>query len=194
MAAITIPGMFLTGDHASRPAANAVGKGALYSCTDHDLIYQSDGSTWTTWATLGGSGTPSGTELDYAEATAPVSITNTVEASADTLVTGASQAYAAVPTMFEFFCPNIDPQNTANAFVTLYLFDGATSLGYIGWVRQETTANLFVPVTCKRRLTPTAATHQYSVRATTSSGTGAATAGAGGAGAYVPMYLRITTA
>lgn len=53
MAAITIPGMFLTGDHASRPAASAVGKGALYSCTDHDLIYQSDGSTWTTWATLG---------------------------------------------------------------------------------------------------------------------------------------------
>lgn len=57
MAEITIPGMFLTGDHSSRPAANAVGAGALYSCSDHDLIYQSDGSSWTTWATLGSSGT-----------------------------------------------------------------------------------------------------------------------------------------
>ena len=53
MATITIPGMFLTGDHASRPAADAVGGGALYSCTDHSLIYQSDGSAWSTWATLG---------------------------------------------------------------------------------------------------------------------------------------------
>jgi len=48
--------MFLTGDHASRPAASAVGVGSLYSCTTHDLIYQSDGSSWTTWATVGGGG------------------------------------------------------------------------------------------------------------------------------------------
>lgn len=56
MADITIPGMFLTGVHASRPAANAVGAGALYSCSDHDLIYQSNGSAWSTWATVGGGG------------------------------------------------------------------------------------------------------------------------------------------
>lgn len=37
-------------DHASRPAANTVPEGTLYPCTDHDLIYQSDGATWTTWA------------------------------------------------------------------------------------------------------------------------------------------------
>lgn len=54
MAVITVPGMFLTGDHASRPAANTVGSGSIYSCTDHALLYQSDGSSWTTWATLGG--------------------------------------------------------------------------------------------------------------------------------------------
>jgi hypothetical protein len=45
--------MFLSGTHAARPAASAVGKGSLYSCSDHDLIYQSDGSSWSTWATLG---------------------------------------------------------------------------------------------------------------------------------------------
>lgn len=38
-----------TGDHASRPAATAVPQGTLYSCTDHTLIYQSDGATWSTW-------------------------------------------------------------------------------------------------------------------------------------------------
>lgn len=51
------------GDHASRPAANAVPIGTLYSCTDHDLVYQSDGSTWATWATLG-STTPLTTKGD----------------------------------------------------------------------------------------------------------------------------------
>jgi len=47
----------LTGDHASRPAASAVPQGTLYSCTDHSLLYQSDGSSsWSTWAVLGATG------------------------------------------------------------------------------------------------------------------------------------------
>lgn len=43
--------LFQTGVHGSRPAANA--GCVLYSCTTHSLIYRSDGSTWTTYATLG---------------------------------------------------------------------------------------------------------------------------------------------
>lgn len=40
----------LVDDHASRPAANAVPEGTLFACTDHGIIYQSDGvSTWSTW-------------------------------------------------------------------------------------------------------------------------------------------------
>jgi len=54
--AATVAGILLTGDHASRPAATAVVAGTLYSCTDHDLVYQSDGATWSTWADLSGSG------------------------------------------------------------------------------------------------------------------------------------------
>jgi hypothetical protein len=40
--------------HANLPAANAVPSGCLYSCTTHSLVYRSDGSSWSTWATLGG--------------------------------------------------------------------------------------------------------------------------------------------
>lgn len=53
----TVAGIHLGPDtHANRPAANAAGLpvGSLYSCSDHGLIYQSDGASWTTWATLGG--------------------------------------------------------------------------------------------------------------------------------------------
>jgi len=45
--------------HANRPAANAAGQpiGALYSCSTHGLIYKTDGSTWSTYATLSGTDT-----------------------------------------------------------------------------------------------------------------------------------------
>lgn len=56
MADITFDGMTLTGDHASRPAATAVGKGTLYACSTHSLVYQSDAASWSTWATLGSVG------------------------------------------------------------------------------------------------------------------------------------------
>ena len=52
--ATTFANHLLTGDHASRPLADAVPQGTLYSCTDHALIYMSDGDAWSTWATLGG--------------------------------------------------------------------------------------------------------------------------------------------
>ena len=51
-----------TGNHAGRPAASA--GCVLYSCTDHSLIYRSDGSAWTTWATLGSSGGIASTIVD----------------------------------------------------------------------------------------------------------------------------------
>jgi hypothetical protein len=54
MAIGTFPGMLQEGTHAARPAATAVGSGALYACSDHALIYQSDGASWSTWAALGG--------------------------------------------------------------------------------------------------------------------------------------------
>ena len=53
----TVDGIHLGPDtHANRPAATAVESGTLYSCSDHDLIYRSDGAAWATWATLSGTG------------------------------------------------------------------------------------------------------------------------------------------
>jgi len=48
-------GHLLTGDHASRPAFGDVPEGTLYACSDHALIYQSDGvAAWSTWSTVSG--------------------------------------------------------------------------------------------------------------------------------------------
>lgn len=54
----------LKGTHAARPAATAVPEGTLYACSDHSLIYQSDGATWSTYATLGSTETLPATILD----------------------------------------------------------------------------------------------------------------------------------
>jgi hypothetical protein len=70
MVATTLNGVLLTGIHASRPAANAVANGTLYSCTTHSLVYQSDASSWSTWATLGSAASGSITASGYTQTTA----------------------------------------------------------------------------------------------------------------------------
>ena len=59
--AATVAGILLHGDHASRPAASAPPVGSIYSCSDHSLVYVTDGASWSTWATLGAT-------LDFGEA------------------------------------------------------------------------------------------------------------------------------
>jgi hypothetical protein len=48
----TLLGTLLHGVAASRPAANAVAGGTIYSATDTGAITQSDGSSWATFATI----------------------------------------------------------------------------------------------------------------------------------------------
>ena len=59
--AATVAGILLSGTHAARPAASVPPVGSVYSCSDHSLIYVTDGASWTTWATLGTSLTAAGT-------------------------------------------------------------------------------------------------------------------------------------
>jgi hypothetical protein len=69
----TLLGTLLHGVAASRPAANAVAGGTVYSATDTGAISQSDGSSWTTWATISAGIADQGafTFLDGTVASAP---------------------------------------------------------------------------------------------------------------------------
>ena len=69
-ATTTLPVLLGVGIHSARPAASAVGSGGLYSCTTHSLVYQTDGSSWTTWATLGAAASGSITASGYTQSTA----------------------------------------------------------------------------------------------------------------------------
>jgi hypothetical protein len=66
----TVAGIHLGPDtHANRPAAGTPPVGSLYSCSTHSLVYRTDGSTWSTWATLGGSGTGTVTTVEEVDGT-----------------------------------------------------------------------------------------------------------------------------
>lgn len=228
----------LQGTHASRPAATAVPAGTLYACTDHDLIYQSDGATWSTWATVGGGGGgdvatdviwdaagdiavgtgantaaklalgaagkvlrssgsalayeyPVGYELDYVQITSNVTISATTEAGSDTVITGSAIAYdGSTRVCIEFFSPLVD----ARQFVVVSLWDGSSELGWFGQWEGNNATTMGPPMLCRRFLTPSAATHTYSVRAYRGATAATVFAGAGGTATTLPAYLRITKA
>lgn len=82
----------LDGTHAARPVATAVANGTLYSCSDHGLIYQSDGAAWATWATLGGGGLDAEGVRDTMAATlvAGSNVTITADDAGDTITIDAA--------------------------------------------------------------------------------------------------------
>lgn len=137
-----------------------------------------------------------GAELDYAQITSAVSPTATSEATANVVVTGNPVTYdGSTPVMIEFVADQARPSSAgAGRDLQIFLYDGSSSIGFLGYMNVPATGAMPVPICCRRRLTPSAGEHTYSVRAAVSAGTGLISAGAGGAGAEQPAYLRITRA
>lgn len=187
---IDIP--YLEFAEAAAPGTPAAGIVRQYAKTD-GLLYQKDDAG--TETALGGGGGGGG-ELDYVEFTSAVNLTATTEATANTIVTGSAIAYdGATVVMIEFYAPTWQVQDTLDAVSTVYLYDGAASIGRIATALNPTGdsggTGLIIPCHGFRRLTPSAATHTYSVRGATSTGTSIMHAGAGGNGAQMPGYIRI---
>lgn len=132
-------------------------------------------------------------QVSYTEFTSPVSVTATVVASSDTVVTApaltgdGSQAY-----LIEFFASVAQPSNVAGRFMVAHLFDGSNEAGSL--CQLTTPANAFMQAEMYGavKITPSAAAHTYSIRAHVSAGTGTISAGTGGAGNIVPGYVRIS--
>ena len=137
---------------------------------------------------------PTGSELDYVTFTAGVSITATSEATANTIVTANAITFDGVTAAeIEFYAPSARPRNTTAAGnLFIYLYDG-TSVGRMAFYQNVATGTDSKPVLLKHRLVPTAAAHTYSIRAAVDAGTGNIGAGAGGAAADMPGFIRIST-
>jgi hypothetical protein len=96
--------------------------------------------------------------------------------------------------MINFYCAAMYGPATATVDISLSLYDGSTKLGIFGVLRSNSTSRGLSSVNLFRRLTPSNATHTYSVRGFVGSGGGAVQAGAGGTGTGVllPAFIRIT--
>lgn len=156
-------------------------------------VLSTDGSGVISWATAGAGGYVSG-ETGYTQITSSVNVTATTEATANTIVTAAGIAYDGSTTiLIEFFSPFIHPDTTvAGRDLSLFLYDGSTSLGYFGYTVGPAAVDRSTPCFIQLRLTPSAATKTYSIRGAVSAGTGVVGAGAGAAGNNVPAYIRQT--
>lgn len=142
-------------------------------------------------AASGGGG--GATVVDYTTGTGTVSITHTTSGTADTIVT--ASAFTPDGTTLhciEFGTPNASSPASGGSQLLIALFDGSTLVNTIAEIVTPAASNTVVPVCVRRYLTPTNASHTYSIRAWVSSGTGSVLGGGAGP-TRAPFYIRITT-
>lgn len=137
---------------------------------------------------------PPGYEFDYAQTTSVATISATTEATANTIVSGAAVSYdGSTVVLIEAFIPEIYTSTVVTEDLLVCLFDGSTSLGLLMDLRTNDAGRTLWSGTLQRRLTPSAASHTYSIRAYVSSAnTGGAGGGAGGTGNLLPAFIRQT--
>jgi hypothetical protein len=136
-------------------------------------------------------------EITHNEFTSNKTVTATAEASADTVVSATAHTYdGSTDVLIHFFAAEARPSaGTIGQTLTFYLFDGSSSIGEIGKIITQAAQNANQPISLWRKLTPSAASHTYSVRAIVNGATsGVVVAGAGGSGAVVPGFIRVTAA
>jgi hypothetical protein len=130
-------------------------------------------------------------EVNHTAFTSPVSITATTAATAQTVVSSGAITYEAVPHMIEFYTPAAQPPSVSGARITFELYDSSTDITSLGYVQVPAAAAMLVATTILFRVTPTAASHTYIVKAFTSTGTSTVHAGAGGANVLPAGFVRI---
>lgn len=130
----------------------------------------------------GGSGT-----LEYAEITTGVPVTATTSAGANTVITLPSHTFDGATSIYvEFFSPEVDIG--ASAALNIELFQDGTSLGFM----YRTNVSSFIGCFVRRKLTPAAGAHVYSIRAWRAVANCTIQAGAGsGPGTAMPAYAAL---
>ncbi len=131
--------------------------------------------------------------LDYAEATGDVSVTHTTEGTADTLVAGnAITVDGATAVLLEFFAPAWFNNNNSRT-LTVVFTDGTTVLGKVASFNGPANPSDITFPVARYRYTPVAGTYTFTAKVYANTGTNVTVrAGAGGTGAYAPMFLRVS--
>lgn len=190
-AAIAYSKLNLTGSivNADISASAAIAKNKLASLAIVDADVSSISASKITGAI--------GTIVAYQEFTSVINVASTTESSGTTIVT--APAFTADGTSsywIEFYADVSTPTTGAGSFTICSIFEGATQIGRITDLRSPTAGQVQQTQIGRRKLTPTAASHTYSITAFSSSTTGTpqVIAGAGGTSTFVPGYICIEKA
>jgi hypothetical protein len=132
--------------------------------------------------------------LSYTEITAAVAVTATTLPSAQLILASNAIDCDGSPIEVEFFAPYIAPALALGAYMHLTLWQDSTDIGILTlYEAQQGSVYAYAPVCVKRRLTPAAGSHTFSIRAVAAGGTPASVgAGVGTAGNYVAAYLKVS--
>ena len=139
----------------------------------------------TDWVPIGGVGAPN--ELAYAQITADAALGT----GQTVIVTAPAFTADAQPILVEFSASAVVTAGSAN--VNLELWQDGVSIGVIATFINPAAGLYVASVHASRRLTPAAGSRTYSIRGAGAAGA-AIWAGAGGAGARLPAFIRITRA
>lgn len=141
---------------------------------------------------VGGGAVLASTAISRTPFVAPVPITATSEATAQTIVTAPAASYDGVTEVeVEFFCPYVS-HSGGNGVILFIVHDGTASVGHIAGQSSPTASTRYLGPRASAFLTPSGSV-TYSIRAYTGGGTGTVGADVGGSGLYVPGFLRIKT-
>lgn len=137
---------------------------------------------------------PPGYQYTYDEDTAGASITHTTEATADAFVTASAHTYdGATAIKVAIQAPIVKLPSPTGGQLVICLYDGASSIGKMWFGQNDITGGqTIVGAYMERHLTPSNGSHTYSGRAyvTSTTGTPAIQAGAGGNGNIMPIFIR----
>ena len=150
---------------------------------------QSGSETLITDAGTGNSHFDPGYLFGETEFNSNVNITATTDATANTIVTAPAVTFdGATPVWIEFYAPAVDPGSGTRIIYVLY--DGSSPLDRLGDATYANTNTQVVSL--RKKLTPSAGSHTYSIRAYVTSGTGIVKAGAGGASTLAAGLISVT--
>ena len=135
--------------------------------------------------------------MGYTQYTAASTISATTEGTANTIVAASAITFDGTAVVIDFFAPYCDPQpNAAGNQANVFLYEDGVSIGRLAVISMAApaSAEILNPVRLSRRMTPSAGSHTYSIRASRTNANADFGGGAGGLGAYMPGYIRITKA
>lgn len=189
LAGAVAPTRFVGGTTSGAPVAGTFEVGDFVVTQDGGIeICTVAGSPGTWVAVTGGGG---GGELAYAETTSDLGVTQTVEASAQTLVSAGAVTFdGATAVVISVYAARVATGGTSGAAIVVNLWQDSTDLGRLAYVATVANASAIVPMFASRRLTPAAGSKTYSARAWRVTANGIIAA----ASPYLPAYIRIVEA